>query len=432
MRVLVLSEIISSMQAASKSPYYPPYGVKLDMGDLNNTPFTFSVFDYDVSIVHIPVPTVHYRTAGYYKNLPKLLQDSALALEHGHTVICLPHSHNFTSETMDQKKGMSAYEWLENLGVELQDNEGEDIKPSGAGRAQAIQEYLKYAPKYYQIVIKPITALSSRLAVVDDTEIVVGLELQLGKGTLVILPPPTLDDKFYYSVMPRLIEVARHYYYRSQRQIALGDAPDWLSDYLVPRAKDLGEQIKKLADEKEKYDKLAYVLYGTGDELATSVALLLSELGLDVKPQPPGANIDLKARHSRLNIGFAVEVTGTKDVIRKDSSKVAQAWQYLNERLGTPEGNDRLVIVANSQYHLDPKQRGQEGYTPDIVKLLGNNEVLMITTSQLYELWKAVHEGHRSSDDLVQELHNSSGLFGKSSLPPKKDRHGGGERKRRV
>ena len=430
MRVLVLSEIISSMQAASKSPYHATYDIKLDMGDLNDTPFTFSVFDYDVSIVHIPEPS--YRTRGYYKNLPKLLQDSVLALAHGHTVICLPHSHNFTSE-MDQKKGMSAYEWLEELGVKLQDNEGEAIKPSGAGRAHVIQEYLKYAPRYYQIVSTYVDAPNKRLAVVDDTEILVGLELQLGKGTLVILPPPTLDDRSYYSVMSRLIEVARHYYYRSQRQIALGDAPDWLSDYLVPRAKDLDDQISKLAGEKEKYDKLAYVLYGTGDELESSVALLLSELGLDVQPQPLGANIDLKARHSGLNIGFAVEVTGTKDIIRKDSNKVAQAWQYLEERVGTPDENDRLVIVANSQCHLDPKQRKQEGYTPDIVKLLGNNAVLMITTPQLYEQWKAVHEGHRSPNDLVQELYNSYGLFGKSSLPLKKNKRGsGGKGKNRV
>ncbi|GAH95488.1 unnamed protein product, partial [marine sediment metagenome] len=397
-----------------KSPYHAPHDVHLDTGDLNTMEdFTFSVFDYDVSIVHIRESP--YSTFGYYENLPKLLQDSSLTLEHGHSVICLPHSRNFVSER--DEKGMSAYEWLEHLGIELRDNEGEAIKPSGAGRAQVVQEYLKYAPRYYQIVTKPPSTSRNRLAVVDDTEIVVGLEHQVGKGTLVILPPPTLDKKVYHSVITQLIGVARHYYDRSQRHIAIGDAPDWLSNYLVPRAKALDDEITKLANEKGKYDKLAYVLYGTGDELATSVTLLLNELGLDVQPQPPGANIDLKVRHPRLNIGFAVEVTGTKDLIHKDSNKVAQAWQYLNERAGTPDENDRLVIVANSQYHLDPKQRNQEGYTPNIVKLLGNNEVLMITTSQLYEQWKAVHEGHRSSDDIVRELHSSSGLFRKPSLP---------------
>lgn len=412
MRILILSDTISSMQAYSKSSYHAPYGVQLDTGDLNHTDsFTFSVFDYDVSVVHICKPLYH--TIGYYQNLPKLLQDSSLALEHGHSVICLPHSRNFISKRSN-KEGMPAYEWLEHLGVELQDNEGEAIKPSGTGRAQVIQEYLKYAPRYYQIVTKPPSTLRSRLAVVDDTEIVVGLEHPVGKGTLVILPPPTFDEKYYQSVMSRLLGVARRYYERSQRYVAVSDAPDWVSNYLVPRAKALDDQINKLANEKEKYDKLAYVLYGTGDELTTSVALLLNEFGLDAQPQPPGANIDLKARHPRLNIGFAVEVTGTKDIIHKDSNKVGQAWQYLKERIGTPEENDRLIIVVNSQYHLDPKQRNHEGYTPDIVKLLGD-KVLMITAFQLYEQWKAVHAGHKSSDDAVRELYSSYGLFGKPS-----------------
>lgn len=417
MRLLIVSETIWFMQHPSEGAYDVPTDIQLDIGDLNDEHFNFSVFDYDVSIVHIRRPSSH--TLGYYKNLPKLRQDSSLALEHGHSVICLPDSRNFISHGFSgtyAREGMSAYEWLNHFGVELRDNEGEDIKSSGAGRAQVIQEYLKYSPKYHQIVTKPLSDWRSRLAVVDDTEIVVGLEHQVGKGILVILPPPTPLEKDYYLAMSRLLAVARRYYDRSQRHIAVSDAPDWLTNYLVPHAKALDDQINELADEKAKYDKLAYVLYGTGDELTTSIALLLNELGLDVQSQPRGANIDLKARHSRLNMGFAVEVTGTKDVMRKDSNKVAQAWQYLNERAGTADENDRLVIVANSQYHLDPKQRNQEGYTPDIAKLLGKNGVLMITAPQLYEQWKAVHEGDRSSDDLVRELHSSSGLFGKSSL----------------
>jgi len=147
----------------------------------------------------------------------------------------------------------------------------------------------------------------------------------------------------------------------------------------------------------------------------TSVALLLKELGLDVEKQPRGANIDLKARSPKLNTGFAVEVTETKDVISKDSKKAVQAWQYVNERMGTAEEKDRLIIVANTQYHLDPKKRNRESYTPEITKLLGDNGVLMITTLQLYELWKVVYEGRRPADDVVQELHGKYGLFGSSS-----------------
>ena len=413
MRVLILSETIDHEQQFGKSPYQAPYGVHLDVGDLNETDhFIFSVFDYDVSIVHIREPAYH--THGYYQNLPKLLQDSLIALQHGRSVICLPESRDFTSE-VSHEKGMSAYEWLKNLGVELQDNIGVDIKPSGVGRALVIQEYLKYAPIYSQIVTKPESTPKSRLAVVDDTEIVVGLEHQVENGTLVILPPPNLDHNHYLMAMPRLIKVALRYYDRSQRRIPVGDTPEWLDAYLVPHAKELNDQINKLTDEKEKYDRIAYVLYGTEDELETSVALLLKELGLEVEKQPRGANVDLKARSPKLNTGFAVEVTGTKDVIHKDSRKVVQAWQYLNDRVGTAEEKDRLIIVANTQYHLDPKKRNRESYTPDITKLLGDNGVLMITTLQLYELWKVVHERLRSADDIVQELHSNCGLFGSSS-----------------
>ncbi len=272
MRVLILSTTIDHTQKFGNPPYSVPHDVQLKTDDLNNPEhFTTSVFDYDVSIVHIEQPPYH--TIGYYENLPKLLQDSALALEHGRSVICLPNSRNFISNRLDER-GMLAYEWLKHFGVELQDNLGEDIRPSGAGRAQVIQEYLKYAPRYYQIVTNPKSDPRSRLAVVADTEIVVGLEHRVGKGTLVILPPPAFQEKDYHLVMTRLLRVVRHYYDRAQRHVTVGDAPDWLNDYLVPHAKALDDQINKLADEKEKYDKLAYILYGTGDELVASVALL--------------------------------------------------------------------------------------------------------------------------------------------------------------
>ena len=146
--------------------------------------------------------------------------------------------------------------------------------------------------------------------------------------------------------MPRLIKVALRYYDRSQRRLPLGDAPEWLDAYLVPHAKELNGQINKLTDEKEKYDRIAYVLYGTEDELETSVALLLKELGLDVEKQSRGANIDLKARSPKLNTGFAVEVTGTKDVIHKDSRKVVQAWQHPYDPERSHQGTLFILALA--------------------------------------------------------------------------------------
>jgi hypothetical protein len=303
------------------------------------------------------------------------------------------------------------YKWLEHLGVELQENFGEDIRPSGAGRAEAIQEYLRNTPRYYQIVKKPEVEPNRRLAVVGETDIVVGSEHEAANGVLVILPPPLLGTEYYQPSMLSLVRVARRYYERAQRRIPISDSPSWVDKYLVPRAKEINEQLSGLTSKKEHYDHLAYVLYGTGEELEKSVQLLLEQLGLEVTPQPPGANIDLKATHKKAGLGFAVEVTGTKGTIQKDSSKVPQAWEYIGHRSGTPEQEFRLVVIANTESHLDPKDRKRESFSTNVAKLLGDNGVLLMTTVQLYELWKSVHEGNEIAEEIVRQLHTKQGIY---------------------
>ncbi len=397
------------MHTFEEPKYLPPSDVDLVLGNLNDADrFPFSVFDFDVTIVHIHPGMRH--TIGYRWNIPKVAADSSTALEHGRTVMCLPQSTNFRPESL-REIGDPVYDWLKYFSVVLRSNSGVDIKASGAGLAQEIQEYLKYTPAYHQIVIEPKAQPERRLAVVDDTEIIVGLEHPFKQGILVILPPLTLEKNRYILAMSKLVDVARRYYERAQRRIPVGDAPDWIRGCLVKKALDLNRQIEELSEEQSRYEKLAYVLYGTGHELEESVALLLEEFGLDVVRQPPGSNIDLTATHTALGIGFAFEVTGTKGIVRKDSNKIAQAWQYINDRAGTPQVNDRLVIVANTQYHLDPKDRKKESYSQNVAELLGSNEVLLVTTLQLYEQWKLVHEGKKPKEDIVKELHDNYGLY---------------------
>ena len=145
--------------------------------------------------------------------------------------------------------------------------------------------------------------------------------------------------------------------------------------------------------QKSEFDLLAYSLYGSGDALEESVCSLLTQIGLQVERQSTGANIDLKAKHHALSLGFAIEVTGTKGTIQKDSNKIAQAWQYLKDREGTSEEDDRLMIVANTEIHLEPLNRAKPSYSQPVIRLLGANKVLLITTLQLYDLWKSVRGG---------------------------------------
>ena len=409
MRVLILSEPIEWSQRFGTNRYAPPYDVELDVVNINDSDgLQASAFDYDVTIVHIERPTHH--TIGYFENIPKILQDSRLALKNGRTVICLPGSPTFIPRRSN-RNGPPIYDWLKPLGLELQENRGSDIRPVGAGRAQAIEDYLKKVPEYHQIVIDPETEPSKRLAVVNGTQIVVGLEHRVDNGTLVILPPSDLKEPSYFLSMMALMDVARRYYENGQRHVQAGEPPEWVSNYMVPEAIELDDQIVQLQEQKSVYDRLAYVLYGTGPELEAGVAILLAHFGLNVEPTYPGANIDLTAHHPGLNLRFSVEITGSTGTIRKDSSKMSQAWQNIQERAGISEEADRLLIVANTELHLEPAQRTRNSFSREVVQLLGNNGVLLITTTQLYALWKSVHEGNKSAEDVVQGLHRQRGLF---------------------
>ena len=350
LRVIILSERMINLGRE----YLPPSGVTLDIVNLNDADgLAHSVFDYDVSIVHITKPRHH--SIGYFQNLVKLHADAELALTNGRTVICLPASENFRPERL-HSTGDPVYQWVIDLGISLNDNEGVDIRPSQSGRSQVIRDYLGYAPRYYQTVRIEAPPANEILAVVGDTQIVVGISRSFGNGKLVVLPPPDLSLETYAESLNRLIDVGSHYNDISRRHIALADAPDWLDRLRVPRAKEISDQMEALHLEKSKYDLIGYALFGTGDELEDSVEAILKDLGLSVEKQPPGANIDFKALHPTLNLAFTLEITGTRGIIRKESNKVSQCWQHISDRAGTSEASDRLVLVANTECHLDPSE----------------------------------------------------------------------------
>ena len=115
MRLLVLSANILSSQRGSEPRYVAPHDVHLEVGDLNDKDFGLSVFDYDAAIVHITKPS--YSSIGYFENMPKLLRDSKMALDHGRSIICIPQSPNFSPKRLnDTGKPVTIALWHFNRG----------------------------------------------------------------------------------------------------------------------------------------------------------------------------------------------------------------------------------------------------------------------------------------------------------------------------
>jgi hypothetical protein len=409
MKLLIVSTSICRNQKYEDYRYIPSDDIELYTADINDSdPFVYSLFDFDISIIHIEEP--RYNSLGYFVNLPKLEEDFVTALNNSRTIICLAETSDFRSKRPNDS-GKWVYEWLSRANIELRDNIGFNIKPSGSGQSQVIKEYLDVAPIYYQIITKPIASVKERLAVVADTEIVVGMEHQAMNGTIVILPPPKLSKEYYTQSLSKLVEVSRRYYDRSLRQISIGDAPEWLSDYLPVKAKNINNEIENLNIRKIHFDNISYSLYGTSQDLENSIATLLRDIGFEIEPTPKGANFDLIGTYNDLQLGFAFEVTGSRDSIKKDNNKVSQAWQYLNEREGTPFAQSRLVIIANTQCHLEPNNRKKDAFSPEVIKLLGKNGVLLVTSWQLYQAWLKIKENQNLAHDFAQLLYETSGLF---------------------
>ncbi len=71
MRLLILSESIDRTQRFGKVKFEPPNDVHLTVGNLNEADsFPYSVFDYDVTILHIHPG--RFNSIGYFNNIPKV------------------------------------------------------------------------------------------------------------------------------------------------------------------------------------------------------------------------------------------------------------------------------------------------------------------------------------------------------------------------
>jgi len=398
MKILIISDQIRR-KVQNKDDLIIPENVEIVFTDWKNYTEN-SAFDFDITFVHLT-----------YKSLPssiilKLIQDIKLALGNGRTIIYFPSP----TEEMSFEKNITTRGWTQSFGIDLKDNAGKNFEAVGRGQSSAIKDYLEIVDGYKQIIVSPDNIPNQQILVsVKNSTIFVGAEFQIEKGEFIILPPPSIATN-HNLLASNIINLARKYNERATRHNYIENKPDWLDSYTVPRLKDVSTQISKLETEKNELERISSILYTTGEDLELNIEYLFRKLGLETFRQPRGANIDLKAKHPSLGLGFAIEITGVKGIIQKDTNKISQANLYHFDSVGTQEETDRLILLANTEYHLDPKGRKKAAFTDHVVRLIGD-KALLITSFQLYELWRLVYEGKRKSEDVIIELHSKTGIY---------------------
>ena len=355
-----------------------------------------SLVNYHVSIVHLssrlPDPKVFH----------KLSQDTQVALEQGRTIICVLGTPDI--DVVDELwDSLNLYPEAANLGT--------NIQLTQHGKAQIFQAYFEHVDAYfaYWIAHSPTTC-EKTIAVIGDTELVIAAEYSIGRGKIVVLPPPLYNESVAHLIIPSLYNMARKYYEDMQKRIFVGDEPPWVEEHKTQEHLQIQEDIENLEGRKQEFDMITYLLYGTGDELVDSVKLTLEKLSLEAEKTPPGATFDLTARNTDETIKLAIEVTGTTDKIKKESKKVSQAWTYSLEK--EDEEEEKLILIANTYNGLSVEDRSDKlHFTLDVENKFTSINALLMTTVDLYFLWKDVHEKKRNADEVLKLLYKSTGIF---------------------
>jgi len=254
----------------------------------------------------------------------------------------------------------------------------------------------------------------------------IAAKIEIGKGKLVLLPGfSTVKEKEMFQI---LFDLCKTYYQEQQNKLSESrisedreNIPDWIENYKIERHKEIPSEIKKLKEEYEKYEKIQYLLYGTGKQLEQSVKLVFEELGMKVDEKKPGDPVDLIATCETIKL--VIEVTGSEHRIKGDTRKIRQTVQYQLQ--GKEE--EKIIVIANTYKNLDLVDRkGMENFTEQVRKVLEGTGVAMITTMDLYFLWKAVFEGKLTKREVIKQIHSCKGVFSlENQYLPAKLRKGG-------
>jgi hypothetical protein len=231
-------------------------------------------------------------------------------------------------------------------------------------------------------------------------------------GSLIFLPQSEHApvNTFYY-----LFQIGKRYYELNIEERGLfPDAPEWIENYKTEHEKSIEAEISQLEDslQKEKskrsrFQKIDALLYATNKTLEKAVMLVFEDFDLNVEKADPGANKDLIVKDNSGNI-LLVEVTGVKGKINTKTRKMAQLWDLVLEK----KSNEKIVLIANTYREKEPtERRGEKHFTKNVINLCKKTDICLMTTVDLFNLWKEVLEGKKTPEQVIDSIVDTNGIY---------------------
>jgi|GEM_PF-1587325 len=182
--------------------------------------------------------------------------------------------------------------------------------------------------------------------------------------------------------------------------------PDWVTSAMPPRFIEVHDTIRRLQEEAASLALIAGLLWETGENLERAVCGVFSSLGYDPRLTRKGRTYDITVTLDE-NRRLLIEVTGIEGAIKKNSNKINQALQTVQQEQGEA---DRVVIAANAHRLIPLAERTSvEIVTEDALALIAGMKVNLVTTATLFQIWRISLDDPGQAKTIVDKLHSQAG-----------------------
>ena len=184
---------------------------------------------------------------------------------------------------------------------------------------------------------------------------------------------------------------------------AVATAPEWLVAEMPAGYQTRFAEIQRLSAEMNAMDRMARLLWETGDALHEAVRETFAGIKLEVDALAAVPSVVAVKLNSKQRL--LVHVVATDSVIEKKSPEIASIFRVVHEIAGS---DDRVVLVANSDRLTPPKTR-PPAVSAEAVDLLTRLGVNLLPSTTLFALWTQSQQEAQRARVYLERLHAQDG-----------------------
>jgi len=258
--------------------------------------------------------------------------------------------------------------------------------------------------------------LAQRFIATNINDNPVAFESPLGNGRTIFLPFYNFatDKEEILFIRDLLDHIESRYKISKERGV-----PSWASkpDYRLPSEDDMDKQAKAIEQEKTTLNQIKSILWLDGIELVHSVAHTLTKLGIRNAVKETEGRHDIEIMEQPEFHGI-LEVKGLSGYANYQDIRQLQDW-YV-EAMKEDE-TVKGIFVLNDFKEIEPQLRRAQmqeknkdtnsPFTKDALRIAINNNFCLLTTYQLFQIFKLNAHGNFNKSTFLNKLKDTKGPF---------------------